>query len=221
MSEMTCDAVDALSAELALGIADARESAAALSHVEHCPVCRSRLRDLADLAEDLLAVIPAAEPPSGFESRVLASVRREPDAPSTHDWRRPALRAAAAVVLVALIGTGAWMLGRTSAQRPASSATAPASGVLRADHHPVGQVVVVGGSDPWISVKVDAPLARMVVRCQVRRADGQVHTVGTFMVEPGYSYWGASVPPGSPVVSAQLVSVQGKVLATAVLRAAA
>jgi hypothetical protein len=82
MTEMSCEEFAAQSAELALGILDGRERSDALAHLEHCPVCRQELLLMSDLADGLVELTPTAEPPAGFESRVLASLSREAQARS-------------------------------------------------------------------------------------------------------------------------------------------
>ncbi len=69
---MSCERFDALAAELALGIADARERADALRHLTECAACRRALEELSEVADELLLVVPEREPPAGFEARVLA-----------------------------------------------------------------------------------------------------------------------------------------------------
>ncbi len=219
MGEMSCETVAALSAELALGVAEVHERGATLDHVERCAACRSHLRELADLADDLVALIPPAEPPPGFESRVMGALPRDPGTHAKGAWRLRPVRVAAAVVLGVLIAGGGWLLGSMSTHRTAPGAPGVAAAELSTHGHTVGEVIVTEGPDPWMSVKVDAPLARSEVRCQIRRADGEVHTVGSFVVDAGYGYWATAIPPGSPVRSAQLLSTNGRVLATAVLPA--
>ncbi len=219
MGEMTCETVAALSAELALGVADVRERGAVPAHVEHCAGCRSRLRELADLADDLVALVPPAEPPSGFGSRVMGAHAPDQGTHTNGAWRLLPVRVAAAVVLGVLIAAGGWLLATMSAHRPGPSAADVTTAELSAHGHTVGEVIVTEGSDPWMSVKVDAPLAQTEVRCQIRRADGAVHTVGSFVIDAGYGYWATSISPGSPVRSAQLLNTNGRVLATAVLPA--
>lgn len=63
---------------LALGNVDGRERATALRHVEQCGDCRSDVRDLVDLAANLLQVGPAVDPPPDFETSVLARTAAKP-----------------------------------------------------------------------------------------------------------------------------------------------
>jgi hypothetical protein len=84
MSEMSCARLQEISAELALGIADAHARADALAHLDHCASCRREVRGLGETVEILAGLAPAVEPPAGFESRVLAALSsRTRDEPAT------------------------------------------------------------------------------------------------------------------------------------------
>ena len=72
--DYTCEQFQALSAELALGVLDGAERAATLAHLQNCPACQEDLGAMADIADRLVEITPAAEPPAGFETRVLAAV---------------------------------------------------------------------------------------------------------------------------------------------------
>jgi anti-sigma-K factor RskA len=71
MDDMSCDEFAEVAAELALGVLTGRERAAALAHLDGCESCREHVRELTMAGDELLALLPAAEPPAGFESRVL------------------------------------------------------------------------------------------------------------------------------------------------------
>lgn len=100
---MDCETVADLVPELALGLLDGAERAAMLGHVEGCSRCQADLAGLTEVGEHLLLLAPAAEPPPGFESRVLAQLA---PSPRTRVRWRP-LWVAAAAVLVVLASAGA------------------------------------------------------------------------------------------------------------------
>lgn len=238
---MGCPELAALDAEVALGTADARARAAALAHAERCPTCRRRLAALADVTAGLVELAPPAQPPAGFETRVLARVRTEaargpaeavgprraPPASGQRRRRRVAAAAAMAAGLALVAGTGGWWLGQSGgpatapAARVARAARAAAAGTVTApltgDRGTGGQVVLVGGGDPWLSMTVHTRNARAVLRCQVVGPDGRPVTVGTFRAADGYAYWAAPVPPGSVVRAVRVVGARGVVLARASL----
>jgi hypothetical protein len=69
--DMTCAELHDMSAELALGVLLGRQRAAALAHLERCKACREDVRQLMVTGGQLLELLPPAEPPAGFETRVL------------------------------------------------------------------------------------------------------------------------------------------------------
>jgi hypothetical protein len=71
LDDMTCAEMDDVAAELALGVLTGRERALAVAHLNDCDACRESVRQLMATGEQLLELLPPAEPPAGFESRVL------------------------------------------------------------------------------------------------------------------------------------------------------
>src|ERR1700750_2460156 len=70
--DMGCDEFADVAARLARGGLMGRERADALAHLERCDACRETVRQLTMTGEQLLEVLPAVEPPAGFETRGLA-----------------------------------------------------------------------------------------------------------------------------------------------------
>ncbi len=216
MSDLNCDDFRSISAEVALGIADARERAEALAHLEHCPDCRRELRQLSDVADGLAALAPATEPPAGFESRLLASLAASQRASRRPLRRRTPLLVAAAAVLAVLIGVGGWLIGDRNAHAPTAAGGALITAELLANHQPVGDVIIATGQYPWISMAVQVDPGVGTVRCQLRMKDGSAVTVGSFHLVDGVGYWAAPVTAdSSPVDGAQLVDAGDHVLASA------
>ncbi|HEX4088355.1 MAG TPA: hypothetical protein VHZ33_06530 [Trebonia sp.] len=58
-------------AELALGALTGRERGAAVAHLERCNRCRDDVRHLVAVGDELLRLLPASEPPPGFEAAVM------------------------------------------------------------------------------------------------------------------------------------------------------
>jgi hypothetical protein len=71
LNDMTCPELADVAAELALGVLTGRERAVAIAHLGACETCREDVRQLMATGEQLRELLPAAEPPAGFESRVL------------------------------------------------------------------------------------------------------------------------------------------------------
>lgn len=70
-NDMTCAELADVAAELALGVLTGRERAMAVAHLDTCETCREDVRQLMATGEQLVELLPAAEPPAGFETRVL------------------------------------------------------------------------------------------------------------------------------------------------------
>jgi hypothetical protein len=107
MRVMTCSELDDVEAELALDMLDGEARGAALAHVEHCASCRARVAQATDAVDILLQLAREAEPPRGFEARVLArlsSVEHRSRRPrrSRGRGRRAVLLLCAALTVVAV-----------------------------------------------------------------------------------------------------------------------
>lgn len=89
MSEMTCEQLRELDAELALDILPARERARAVAHLDRCPGCRGHIEQLAQVGDGLLGLLPGTEPPVGFESRVTAGLQPAPQQAPRSRCRSP------------------------------------------------------------------------------------------------------------------------------------
>jgi hypothetical protein len=70
-NDMTCTELADVAAELALGVLTGRERAMAVAHLDKCDTCREDVRQLMATGEQLVELLPPAEPPAGFETRVL------------------------------------------------------------------------------------------------------------------------------------------------------
>ena len=71
LNGMTCAELADVAAELALGVLTGRERAVAIAHLDTCDACREDVRQMMGTAEQLRSLLPQAEPPAGFETRVL------------------------------------------------------------------------------------------------------------------------------------------------------
>jgi len=71
LNDMSCAELADVAAELALGVLTGRERAVAIAHLNTCEACREDVRQLMATGEQLRELLPPAEPPAGFETRVL------------------------------------------------------------------------------------------------------------------------------------------------------
>jgi len=74
LNDMTCAQLADVAAELALGVLTGRDRAIAIAHLDKCDGCREDVRQLMATGEQLLELLPTAEPPAGFETRVLERI---------------------------------------------------------------------------------------------------------------------------------------------------
>ena len=72
MSEQDCARLRELAPELALGVLSGEERAEVREHLAGCPDCREYVLELTAVGDGLLALVPGAEPPVGFEDRLLS-----------------------------------------------------------------------------------------------------------------------------------------------------
>lgn len=98
--KLSCEQVRDLSAEMALGTISGDDRAGLIAHISSCAKCRVEIEELSEVADAILLLGPEHEPPSGFESRVLASF----NAPQR--TRKLAWLTAAAVIVAAAIAAG-------------------------------------------------------------------------------------------------------------------
>jgi hypothetical protein len=239
-NEMGCDEFADVGAELALGVLTGRERAAALAHLDRCDRCRKDVRQLTMTGEELLGLLPAGEPPAGFETRVMerlgmvvsskAPVRRIRQVGRARHFGRELISsltgkgrvgrtrrmlAAAAVALAVIVsGLSGWGL-RGATPSPAGSPLSSAA-LLSASHQTVGTIYFYDGSSRWLYMSVNMDSGNGTVICQVEGPDGHVTTLGSFRLAGGQGYWGSPDPANSgPLTGARLISTDGTVLATA------
>jgi hypothetical protein len=237
LNDMGCAGFADVAAELALGVLTGRERAEALAHLECCAACQESVRQLTVAGEQLLQLLPAVEPPPGFETRVLERLGPAAQSPGPGPGTRMGLSggrhrlvrepgeghpglgrrvlAAAAVTLaVAAAALGGWGLGAAGASPAGSSLSAAV--FLSAGRQTVGTIYFYGGSRQWLSMSVDLRSGTGTVICQLVSRDGNVTTLGSFWLDAGYGTWGSPGPVNhGPFTGARLVSTDGTILATA------
>jgi anti-sigma-K factor RskA len=187
VNEMNCAEFADSAAELALGVLTGRERARALAHLDHCDACRENVRQLAVTGEELVGLLPAIEPPAGFETRVmerlgLGSPAPSPVQPSPAPRLSPARRfgrklagwlaggwtgrsgvgyprrlLAAAAVAVAVIVGGAGGWGLHAATSSPAASPLSSAPLLTASHQTAGEVYLYDSGSRWLYMSVDFP----------------------------------------------------------------
>jgi len=186
--------------EFALATLSGRSRALVLDHLETCAHCTAESEALADAADTLLWLAPEAEPPLGFETRVIERYRGAGAGRQIDRRRRLSLFAVAA---------------QGGGNHP-SATQRPMTGRLVSDGHVLGDVTISAGSPSWMIMDVDTGKISGVVWCEVTFANGRSETVGKFTISHGYGSWVAPIKAsGRDVRSARIVNGEGTVLAQA------
>jgi hypothetical protein len=191
--------------------------------VAGCAACRAELDELAGMADTLLLLGPEAEPPAGFESRVLdrlAAVRPAPDlAPRRRTWPVVSLAAAAAIVVGLAMGS---VLARRAVPSSAPSTRVGAMEARVAGWK--GRVVAlpVAGHTASTELIVSATSARSygTYSLEVVDRDGGVHRYDNVALTDGKVLWSRTI--AEPVVDlrrVRMITTDGTVLCQATLTA--
>lgn len=207
--------------ELALGeIAEPRRSEL-LSHLSGCGRCRAMYVEMVDAIAATVLAAPEAQPPAGFDLRVLSAlgigVAPEP-APAQRSAALFSLRtlpAAAAIVLVLLAGVwaGTAMSGESQPQTPVADGTA----VLRTgEGDDIGTAAVAWmHEDRVLVVAVSRAPVGVRYTCRVRLAEGQSKELGRWEASsPEGGTWVMPAPQGD-INGIELVTDSGEVWSSA------
>ena len=183
MTVSPCDDVRAQAADLALDILDGEERAALLGHLSSCPACRDEVRSLGSVADRLLRAVPAEEPPRGFEDRVMERFADQPR-PLTRRRSRlvlAGLGAAAALIVVALVGAALLRPGGDTREAVMVSTDGEVVGEVTLTNDPAGILVAVPG---W------EPAENRPYGVRVRLDSGSTVELGTIELQEGYGGYG-------------------------------
>jgi hypothetical protein len=229
MNELTCLQCQELTAELALDVLPGHQRADALAHLERCPTCQDTVSALTVTADWLIELLPAAEPPPGFEQRVISALT--PPAPGALRWWIPA---AAGLVAIALAATG-WILGRSAQDLTPAQTSTPANDDAQAGERTVlyaplttveqqtkqqqiGQAYLYPGDPSWIYLSLNTPITTPsdTIQCEIIRQDGTSVPLGTFSLTHGHGSWAGVAPVAHDTLpTAKLINSHGHTLAKA------
>ncbi len=212
---LTCAQLEELAAELALGTVSGAERAAALDHLAGCRPCRTLVDELARVADNLLLLAPVAEPPPGFETKVLSQlgVAPVPGARASTPIRRRVLVGVAAAALVAgLSGAGAAWL--------AADDPRPGGGEIRTalavddEGRWTCRAVVYGENPTWLVVSLDRTDDLSAVFSVEALHSGRPDPVpvGTFAIDRGHGSFAKAVElPADGVKTIRVLDAGGRV----------
>ena len=155
MSTFACAEVRDLAPELAVNIVGGPERAEALDHMSECGPCRAYVAELAEAADALTLLAPEAEPPPGFERRVIAAI----GAGRRRSWRRLAMVAASVAAATAIVSiVGVRLVEGTDSRpvvAPAESTSVENLAMTTDDGIDVGEVHISDGHPSVVVVTVD------------------------------------------------------------------
>jgi hypothetical protein len=166
---LDCAALRDIAPELALGLLPGAQRAAALGHLAMCGPCRDYVEELSSVADRLLLLSPEDEPPTGFESRVVARMyEARPPVRAFRSRRAVGLLTAAALV-IAVLGVGAGAVAVRHADTGTMALTHEyitalqhiggrslrSTALVDARNQRVGQAFIYDGSPSWVFVSVD------------------------------------------------------------------
>jgi Putative zinc-finger len=184
VNEMSCAEFADAAAELALGVLTGRERARALAHLDRCEACRENVRQLAVTGEELVGLLPAIEPPAGFETRVMERLGLGTPAPAPApaparrlsparrlglklaDWfgggstgrggvSHPRRILSAAAVAVAVVVAGLGGWGLHAATSSPAATPLSSAALVTASHQTAGQVYFYDAGSRWLYMSVD------------------------------------------------------------------
>jgi hypothetical protein len=195
-----CDEARELAPELALGVAAGEERAEGLRHIADCPRCRTAVRELSDVADELLLLTPSHEPAPGFESRVLARV----GAPRRRRRTRRIAMRLAAPVAAALAGA-AIVFAALDDERELAGSYRDTLDVADGQYFkaarleapggvPAGFVFGYQGRTSWVLVVVDRSHRDAAYRGELVTGTGRRAPLRGFRLDPRSGSWGRAIP---------------------------
>ena len=222
--DLTCAAVRDFLPELALGSLSGDDRARVLHHIGTCSACASESSELAFVVDEVVTHLsPHADPPAGFESRVLARMTTAP--PRATWWHRPLTLVAAVAIAVAGTTTGLYLTGRGSSRLGGEyvrSLQAMGGKELRAaplvaHGHAWGQAFVYEGKTSWVFVAMSWDVPDGEYNVVLDRSDGPSATVGSLHLVHGEGSAGTAVGDTRTVTAVRVIDSSGRTLCQAAL----
>jgi Putative zinc-finger len=211
MSAASCDLVRQSAPDFALGALTGRERADMVAHLDDCQSCQSLVGEYASVADNLLELIPEADPAGDIGAPVLAAMR-----PARRPRRRhrvAALAAAALIAIGAATGITVVFLGQggdsSTPRAPSALRSAPMVG---AGGLTVGRVTTTSQRPPALAVSVDYWLPDGSYQLAARDHAGVATPVGSLEVTNGRGTWTGSTSTVEDPAAITLVDQSGNVV---------
>lgn len=106
------DALRSLAGAYALGVASDAERREFEAHLATCAECRQELAEIRRVNDALAMAAPAASPPAGLRSRIVAAAERDRKVPAAPRYRLAWQIAAAASIAAVFFGAQWWNVSR-------------------------------------------------------------------------------------------------------------
>lgn len=208
MRALDCTTVRELAPEFACDVLDGEMRADVVAHVDECAACRTLVTQLAETADSVVLLAPEAEPPSGFERRVVARLTADRRRSRVRSARLVALVAAAAVILSVVVV-------RVVDSTRSGSTTAPAVEtvpMVGAGGATVGRVdVVENGPTASLALTVDYALRDGAYRVVLAPESTARQVLGTMTVSGGRGAWAGTARVDDGPAGLELVDDAGTV----------
>ncbi len=129
MTMLTCEEVEALLPEFAMGVLDESERLAVAARLDDCPGCRAKLAAYQALTDDLARNVPRQRAPAALRATLVAAAKqdagnsRQTESPLRRLRRwfgAPLLTPRLMLALLALVGLGTGLLSRLVPAAPSS-----------------------------------------------------------------------------------------------------
>jgi anti-sigma-K factor RskA len=205
LNGMSCHEFSDVAAELALGVLTGRERAAAIAHLDQCDACRENVRQLTMTGEGLLGLLPTAEPPAGFETRVLERIGLATPAPAPAPAPARRLGWFGRLFHASQQPDGASRQPRPARQVGWSRRVLAAAAVVVA--------VIAGGLATWgLGIGASSPASTSLASATLLSTSHQtVGKVFLYQGSPRWLYMSVDMPSGDGTVLCQVVSRDGHV----------
>jgi predicted anti-sigma-YlaC factor YlaD len=215
MNVITCAEVRDRAPELALDVLAGTERADVLEHLGGCARCRAEVGELSEVADLLPKLAPEAEPPAGFDVRVLSTMRG--------DRRRRLLRrgataltAAAAAAILSIVIVRVIDADRAP-ERAESTVALRTVAMVGPAGLPVGQVAVSGSGTAQVAVTVDYSVPDGAYSLEVQADPAAPRPIGTIVVRGGHGAWKGSGPVPRTRSTVAMTDAEGTIVCQAVV----
>ena len=197
VSALSCAEVRELAPELALGILSGAERAEVLLHVNGCARCQAYVAELTEAADVIPQLAPEAEPPAGFESRVLRRLD-EGERRTRRRWIAAAAAVAAAAIIVSVTvvrviesndSTTDTALAPTTTQVAEQVGSKPVAVAMEGGVVPVAAGWAFVNDHHGVAVSVDYGIPSGMYGVQVTPTRGASTQIGTMQVVDGRGSW--------------------------------